>query len=151
MTSLPPSKRFSCFRFAKDVCPDQTRGQPPPKVAPKPTAPPADAPAPEPAAPQRYHAVLSDEDVRAWRRLYHFIDLDDSGFISKGEIDAKMTKMLGPFKWEDKDHDGKMDFDDFLDCMENLSPMQRHTALVWAKRECPESGHTVNSTKYYSR
>ena len=95
---------------------------------------------------QTGHVVLSDEDTAAWRKLFRFVDLDDSSMISRQEIATKMTPMLGPFPWEDKDHDNKMNFDEFMDCMEHLPRNKRHTALLWAKTECPDAGHTVKST-----
>jgi|UniRef100_A0A7S4LCC0 Ca2+-binding EF-hand superfamily protein len=134
MNDLPVSKKFTCLRWAREYCPDHTGGRPAPKVGPM------HAPAPyhgDPSALPAHPAGNSEEDMRAWRKLYNFIDADRSGVISKREINEKMSPMVGGFEWDDADADGQMEFDEFVQTMNTLPPSKHFTCLLWAKTQCP--------------
>ena len=51
------------------------------------------------------------------------------------ELTEKMSKMLGKFDWEDKDHDGKVNFVEFADIMDKIDPAIRYNAISWS-RQC---------------
>jgi Ca2+-binding EF-hand superfamily protein len=59
---------------------------------------------------------FNEHDAPAWRALFNQIDEDGSGSVTVSEIRHKLTRMVGPFRWDD-DGDGKMDFTEFVEAM----------------------------------